>query len=62
MSLRVEDDGIGMPPKRRQGSLGLRLIEMFARQIKGKAAVEDGPDGNGTVVTVIFPDPNHVMS
>jgi len=62
MRLRVEDNGVGMPPKRRGGSLGLRLIEMFARQIKGKAAVEDGPDGNGTLVMVTFPAPNHATS
>ncbi len=59
MRLRIEDDGVGMAPKRREGSLGLRLIEMFARQVRGKASVEGGPDGDGTVVMVIFPAPNH---
>jgi two-component sensor histidine kinase len=28
--LLVEDDGAGMPAERRDGSLGLRLVEMFA--------------------------------
>ncbi len=30
--LLVEDDGAGMPAERREGSLGLRLVEMFAKQ------------------------------
>ncbi len=30
MRLCVEDDGVGLPAERRGGSLGLRLIEMFA--------------------------------
>src|SRR3712207_8077821 len=42
MRLLVEDDGAGMPAERRAGSLGLRLIEMFAKQVKGRAAVEAG--------------------
>ena len=58
MRLCIEDDGVGMPAERRQGSLGLPLIEMFARQIKGRAAMEDRTGGEGTVVTVTFPDPN----
>ena len=58
MRLCVEDDGVGMLAERREGSLGLRLIEMFARQIKGRAAMENRTGGEGTVVTVTFPDPN----
>ncbi len=58
MRLCIEDDGVGMPAERREGSLGLRLIEMFARQIKGRAAMENRTGGEGTVVTVTFPDPN----
>jgi two-component sensor histidine kinase len=58
MRLCVEDDGVGLPAERRGGSLGLRLIEMFARQIKGRAAMENRTEGQGTVVTVTFPDPN----
>jgi two-component sensor histidine kinase len=57
MALRIEDDGIGMPPKRREGSLGLRLIEMFAQQIKGKAVMEGRSGGDGTMVVVIVPTP-----
>ncbi len=58
MRLCIEDDGVGLPAERREGSLGLRLIEMFARQIKGRAAMETRSSGEGTVVAVTFPDPN----
>ena len=58
MRLLVEDDGIGMPAERRAGSLGLRLIEMFAKQVKGRAGMEAGRDGQGTIVEVTFRDPN----
>ena len=58
MRLCVEDDGVGLPAERRGGSLGLRLIEMFAPQIKSKVTMENRPDGDGTVVAVTFPDPN----
>ncbi len=58
MRLLVEDDGAGMPAERRAGSLGLRLIEMFAKQVKGRAAMEAGRGGQGTAVVVTFPDPN----
>ena len=59
MTLIVEDDGIGMPPKRRAGSLGLRLIEMFGRQTNGKVVMEGGSGGDGTKVLVTFPTPNN---
>ena len=58
MCLRIEDDGIGMSAEQRKGSLGLRLIDMAARQIKGVATVEARTKGTGTVVTVDFPDPD----
>jgi len=50
--LTVRDNGIGIPAKRREGSLGLELIEMMARQLGGKAGIQ--AEG-GTVVTVTFP-------
>jgi len=31
---------------------------MFAKQVKGRAAVEPGRGGRGTAVAVTFPDPN----
>ena len=58
MRLLIEDDGRGMPAERRAGSLGLRLVEMFAKQVKGRAAMEAGRGGQGTAVVVTFPDPN----
>jgi two-component sensor histidine kinase len=58
MRLLVEDDGAGMAAERRAGSLGLRLIEMFAKQVKGRAVMEAGRNGQGTTVMVTFPDPN----
>jgi two-component sensor histidine kinase len=58
MRLLVEDDGTGMAPERRTGSLGLLLIEMFAKQVKGSATMEAGHGGRGTAVLVTFPDPN----
>jgi two-component sensor histidine kinase len=59
MALRIEDDGIGMPLERREGSLGLRLIEMFTRQINGQVVMEGGSGGDGTKVVVTFPTPNN---
>ncbi|WP_372624754.1 sensor histidine kinase [Falsiroseomonas sp.] len=59
MRLCVEDDGVGMPETRREASLGLRLIDMLAKQIKGKAEVRKRSDGKGTVVMITFPDPNN---
>ena len=56
--LCVEDDGVGLAETRRAGSLGLRLVEMLARQIKGTAMVEPGRRGAGTAVILIFSDPN----
>ena len=58
MRLLVEDDGVGMSAERRAGSLGLRLDEMFAKQVKGRATMKVGHGGQGTAVTVILPDPN----
>jgi two-component sensor histidine kinase len=56
--LLIEDDGVGMSDDRRRGSLGLRLIEMFAKQVKGNAAMEAGRGGRGTAIAVTFPNPD----
>jgi len=52
--LKVRDDGAGMSKetlrKGREGGLGQRLIDGFARQAKGKVVTESGPEG--TVVTL----------
>jgi PAS domain S-box-containing protein len=58
VSLRIEDDGIGLPPLRRRGALGLQLIEMLAQQVRGSVVLGNRADGAGTVVSVTFPDPN----
>jgi PAS domain S-box-containing protein len=57
MRLSIEDDGIGLPPTRRAGSLGLRLVEMLARQIRATATVEPRHGGEGTLVVLTFSDP-----
>ncbi|WP_084536860.1 PAS domain-containing sensor histidine kinase [Azospirillum halopraeferens] len=50
--LTIRDDGVGMPAKRRENSLGLKLVDMFAEQIGGSAIIKNE---GGTIVTVIFP-------
>lgn len=50
--LTIRDDGIGLPAKRRENSLGLSLIDLFAKQIGGSALIKND---DGTVVTVTFP-------
>jgi PAS domain S-box-containing protein len=58
MRLCIEDDGAGTPAERREGSLGLRLVEMFAKQVKGRATMEAGRGGRGTAMVVTFPGLN----
>jgi len=53
-SLTVEDNGRGMGP-RREGGLGLRLIDAFATQLDGY--VEQEPAETGTRTCVRFPLP-----
>ena len=55
--LPIEDDGIGLPPSRRSGALGLKLIETLVQQIRRHPTVEHRQRGQGTVVCVTFPDP-----
>jgi two-component sensor histidine kinase len=56
--LTVADDGVGLPPgsraKRKDGGLGQRLIEAFAKQAGGTLTTES--DANGTRVTMDLPD------
>ncbi|HEX4694984.1 sensor histidine kinase [Sphingomonas sp.] len=56
--LTVADDGVGMPPgkkpARRDGGLGQRLIEAFAKQAGGTLSTVS--DANGTQVTMDLPD------
>lgn len=55
-TLRVSDDGIGLPPARRSGGLGLMLVESLASQVDGALSLGHGPQG-GTVAELRFPWP-----
>jgi PAS domain S-box-containing protein len=52
LRLSIRDDGIGLPDKRRSGSLGLTLVSSLAEQIGGGAVI--GSE-RGTTVTVSIP-------
>lgn len=50
--LRVKDEGVGISPDaltKRDGSLGLTLIDILTQQLRGKVAI-DGSDGTKTEV------------
>lgn len=53
-TLRVQDDGIGIPPARlnREG-LGLRLMKYRAQLINGSLDIRNGPGGGTTVECVL---------
>ncbi len=57
MRLCLEDSGVGLGSTRRAGALGLKLVDAFAQQIKGKATVTSRTNG-GVMVEVIFRDPS----
>lgn len=53
LRITVADDGVGIAPRKpasRQGGLGTKLVDAFARQAGGTVAVES--DGSGTRVSV----------
>jgi hypothetical protein len=52
LALIVRDDGVGLPAQAREGSLGLRLIHAFARQVGATLAV---PGEGGTTVALTLP-------
>ena len=54
VALRVEDDGIGLPPdlERHQVSLGMRLVRQLARQLRGGIETDSG--AGGTRVSIRF--------
>jgi PAS domain S-box-containing protein len=54
VELRVEDDGIGLPPdlERHQASLGMRLVRQLARQLHG--GIETNSGAGGTRVSIRF--------
>ena len=63
--LEVRDNGVGLPPGldvKNSPSLGLRLVSMLTRQLKGRLTIDTAP-GKGVKFTVNFPvaiteDPN----
>ncbi|HXG47459.1 MAG TPA: ATP-binding protein [Methylomirabilota bacterium] len=58
--LRIEDDGIGIPPDRTQsGGLGLRIMNYRAQKLGGTIEIVPGPAG-GTRVTCSFPLPDEM--
>jgi PAS domain S-box-containing protein len=56
--LMIRDDGIGIPAERRKNSLGLKLVDIFAKQIGGSAVIKNE---DGTVVTVTFPTSRKII-
>ncbi len=54
--LSVADNGTGFAPRdpaeRREGGLGTRLVEAFARQARGTVQVETGAQGTRTVIAM----------
>jgi len=60
LELRVVDDGVGLPPHvdpDAPGSLGLRIVQILAAQIRGVLSVERGAvGGRGTAFSLVFPD------
>ena len=54
--LQVEDDGIGLPPDRRAGAMGLRTMEYRAQVLGGQLAITTVPRG-GTCVSCRVPRP-----
>lgn len=60
LRLAIEDDGIGFDSEAEPGSkrsLGSRLIHTFGVQVGGSSSIRSAK-GKGTVVELIFPDPN----
>ena len=56
LRLAIEDDGLGVPSESNSGGIGSRLIQAFAQQVGGTATVSRRDTG-GTVVELVFPDP-----
>ncbi|TGL95182.1 PAS domain S-box protein [Leptospira barantonii] len=55
--LEVEDNGIGMPEKfdlANSESLGLKLVEILSRQLRGKSSLVPGNEDKGTKFQVRF--------
>jgi signal transduction histidine kinase len=57
LTLRVQDDGIGIGPVLRAGACGLHGMRERIRDAGGTMAI-DSPAGAGTCVTVSIPHPH----
>jgi two-component sensor histidine kinase len=57
LKLAIADDGIGFSMDRTGKSVGSRLIKTFGMQLGGVSSVRSDP-GRGTVVELVFPDPD----
>ena len=54
--LTLTDDGVGLPPGAdRAGGLGLRMIALLARQVRGELGWEEGDGSRGTRLVLSFP-------
>ncbi len=54
LTLTVRDNGMGLPTKARDGSLGLKLIRRFGEQLNGDLNVS-GEDHEGTTIALRLP-------
>ena len=57
LKLAIIDDGIGFDMGDQAKSVGSRLIKTFGLQLGGVSSVQSEP-GRGTVVDLVFPDPD----
>ena len=57
LKLAITDDGIGFDMGDQTKSVGSRLIKTFGLQLGGVSSVQSEP-GRGTVVDLVFPDPD----
>jgi two-component sensor histidine kinase len=57
LRLMISDNGVGFQPEGQRSGIGTRLIRTFGAQIGGISTLHSEP-GKGTMVEVIFRDPN----
>ena len=58
LRLAIADNGVGFASGPTAGSVGSRLIKTFGQQLGGVSQVRS-TEGEGTVVELVFPDPDH---
>jgi len=56
LRLAIVDDGVGFDDSETHASIGARLVMTFGQQIGGVSAIRANA-GNGTIVEIVFPDP-----